>query len=488
MKHSDQTYHGILHRESIPGMNRKQQMDPGRARSIWKRSVPALAGLFLLSGCANFELPDWVPDLTGGEGKTAQHVSSRTIDAAPAPDSSGTIDAAPALGPSREEVKAIQGDLAELGYNPGRIDGIAGTRTKEAIRAYQNDAKLEVDGRITPELTISLATAPRPEKSPIPGVAVAPDSSPETELTPEVEPEIAPTNEPEIELAIREPEIAPPGKVVHVKNAKIPPHYDAGDAYVWSNGRVETVVRVAGNKLFWRVDNGVSFTADRNFMIPPSNWTGPSGTGEANAHLDAGEFWPLATDSVFTFEVEDNGQLESWQCRTAGTENVSVPAGKFAVVALTCDRDSAPPGEWVQRIWHYAPAVRHYVARIDIMPGGRRISKELVGVRPGAENWPPAVRAGLDQAIQDALGGLPDGESSLWSSTMVKEEFVILPSTTRDTGDGVRCRTFELTARGAGVSRIYPAQACLSDEDQKWLIPNTNGDTSNADSFETSAS
>lgn len=123
MKHSDQTYHGILHRESIPGMNRKQQMDPGRTRSIWKRSVPALAGFFLLSGCANFELPDWVPDLTGGEGKTAQHVSSRTIDAAPTPD------------PSREEVKAIQGDLAELGYNPGRIDGIAGTRTKEAIRA-----------------------------------------------------------------------------------------------------------------------------------------------------------------------------------------------------------------------------------------------------------------------------------------------------------------------------------------------------------------
>lgn len=482
MKHSDQTYHGILHRESIPGMNRKQQMDPGRTRSIWKRSVPALTGLFLLSGCANFELPDWVPDLTGGEGKTAQHVSSRTIDAAPTPDPSR--EEVPTPAPSREEVKAIQGALAELGYNPGRIDGIAGTRTKEAIRAYQNDAKLEVDGRITPELAISLAAAPRPEKSPIPSVAVAPDPSPETELA-IGEPELA-IGEPE--LAIGEPEIAPLEKVVHVKNAKIPPHYDAGDAYVWSNGRVETVVRVAGNKLFWRVDNGVSFTADRNFMIPPSNWTGPSGTGEANAHLNAGEFWPLATNSVFTFEVEDNGQLESWQCRTAGTENASVPAGKFAVVALTCDRDSAPPGEWVQRIWHYAPAVRHYVARIDIMPGGRRISKELVGVRPGAENWPPAVRAGLDQAIQDALGGLPDGESSLWSSTMVKEEFVILPSTTRDTGDGVRCRTFELTARGAGVSRIYPAQACLSDEDQKWLIPNSNGDTSNADSFETSAS
>ncbi|MBE9558691.1 MAG: peptidoglycan-binding protein [Proteobacteria bacterium] len=478
-------------------MNRKQQMDPARTQSIWKRSVSALTGLFLLSGCANFDLAEWIPDLTGGEGKIAQRISSRSIDAPPAPDQTPVIDPAPdttqnlppaPTGPSREEVTAIQENLAELGYNPGQVDGIAGTLTKEAIKTFQNDANMEADGRITRELADSLAAAPRPEKPLIPDVAVVPESPPETELTPEVEPEIALTPEPEIELAIREPEIVPPVKVVHVKNAKIPPIYDAGDAYVWSNGRVETVVRVAGNKLFWRVDNGVSYTADRNFLIPPSNWTGPAGTGESNARLDEGKFWPLATDSAFTFEVEDNGQLQTWQCRTAGTERISVPAGRFAVVALTCDRDSAPPGEWVRRIWHYAPAVRHYVARIDIMPDGSRISKELVGVRPGAEGWPPAVRAGLDQAIQDALGGLPDGESSLWSSTMVKEEFVILPGTTHDTVDGVRCRTFELTARGAGISRIYPAKACLSDKDQKWLIPNSNSDRSDANPFETSAS
>jgi hypothetical protein len=132
--------------------------------------------------------------------------------------------------------------------------------------------------------------------------------------------------------------------------------------------------------------------------------------------------------------------------------------------------------------------VRHYVARIDIMPDGSQTSKELVGVRPGAEDWPPAVRAGLDRTIQDALGELSAGESSLWSSTGVKEEFVVLPGTIRDTGDGGRCRTFELTARSAGVSRIYPALACVSGEGKKWRIPSNNGGRLDDNSFLTSAS
>ena len=121
------------------------------------------------------------------------------------------------------------------------------------------------------------------------------------------------------------------------------------------------------------------------------------------------------------------------------------------------------------------------------MPDGSQKSKELVGIRPGAEDWPPAVRAGLDRAIQDALGGMPDGKRSLWSSTVVKEEFVILPNATRKTGDGRRCRTFELNARSAGASRIYPALACMSDDGKKWRIPDNNGKLAKNDSFLTSA-
>lgn len=440
-----------------------------------RRTIPMFATLLLLSGCTTFtDLVERIPPWTGGEGKIAERVSSRTIDAPPEPEQAPLPEPAPpAAGPTREEVLAVQSGLVELGYNPGQTDGIIGPLTTEAIKAYQKKAGLNPDGRITQLLIVSLAAAPRPEIAPEPETSVVVESPPDTE--PQVEPEI-------------NPEVEAPVVAVNVENAGIPPLYNAGDAYVWSNGRVETVVRVAGNKLFWRVDNGVRFTADRNFLIPPSSWAGPRGAGESDAQLGAGKTWPLTAGSPIAFEVDDNGQLESWRCRDTGTEHKVVPAGQFDVVALTCDRDRAPPGEWVRRIWYYAPTVRHYVARTDVMPSGSRISKELVGIRPGAEDWPPAVRAGLDRAVKDALEGLPEGSESLWSSTMVKDEFVIRPGPRYDTGGGRSCRTFALTTHSAGVFRTYPALACISGEDRIWRIPGGDENGPGDASFVTSAS
>lgn len=451
-----------------------------------RRAIPVVTCLILLSGCSSLsELAARIPPWTGGEGKIAERVSSQTIDAAPETAQTPTPDQEPVFvpaGPTREEVKAIQSDLVELGYDPGLPDGIAGPLTTEAIKAYQKDAGLEPDGRITQLLAFSLAAAPRPERP------TAPETT-ETAKTTEI-PQPAQDPDPEIELVIIPPvaEVIPPVAEVHVENAGIPPLYNPGDAYVWSNGRVETVVRVAGSKLFWRVDNGVRYTADRNFLVPPSTWAGPAGVGEADAHLGAGKFWPLKTSSPINFEVDENGQLQSWNCRATGTEHIVVPAGQFDVAILTCDRNQAPAGEWVRRIWYYAPAVRHYVARTDVMPSGSRISKKLVGIRPGAEEWPPAVRAGLDRAIQDALDGLPEGNESLWSSTMVKDEFVIRPGPEFNSDDGQRCRTFELQTQSAGVSRIYPALACMSADDRKWRIRGGDGVGADDDSFVTSSS
>lgn len=43
-------------------------------------------------------------------------------------------------------VRGIQARLAQLGYKPGPIDGIIGSRTREAIRAFQKDNALVIDG------------------------------------------------------------------------------------------------------------------------------------------------------------------------------------------------------------------------------------------------------------------------------------------------------------------------------------------------------
>lgn len=44
--------------------------------------------------------------------------------------------------------KQIQTALANAGYDPGKVDGKMGEKTKKAIRRFQKDHKLQVDGKV----------------------------------------------------------------------------------------------------------------------------------------------------------------------------------------------------------------------------------------------------------------------------------------------------------------------------------------------------
>jgi hypothetical protein len=52
----------------------------------------------------------------------------------------------------REDVRIIQKYLKKEGYDPGRIDGLLGPKTTEAVKAYQAEKSLVIDGKITEEL------------------------------------------------------------------------------------------------------------------------------------------------------------------------------------------------------------------------------------------------------------------------------------------------------------------------------------------------
>ena len=53
-------------------------------------------------------------------------------------------------------VRRVQGGLSDLGYAPGPVDGVAGPKTTEAIRRYQGDHDLLVDGRASSELAVHI--------------------------------------------------------------------------------------------------------------------------------------------------------------------------------------------------------------------------------------------------------------------------------------------------------------------------------------------
>jgi membrane-bound lytic murein transglycosylase B len=53
---------------------------------------------------------------------------------------------------SREQMMALQQVLNDMGYDAGEVDGIAGSRTESAIRAYQRAQRLPADGYAAPNL------------------------------------------------------------------------------------------------------------------------------------------------------------------------------------------------------------------------------------------------------------------------------------------------------------------------------------------------
>ena len=59
-----------------------------------------------------------------------------------------------AQGPDGSEMSVIevQRNLVTLGYNPGTPDGRLGRNTREAIRQFQRDNGLAVDGQVSPGL------------------------------------------------------------------------------------------------------------------------------------------------------------------------------------------------------------------------------------------------------------------------------------------------------------------------------------------------
>ena len=66
-------------------------------------------------------------------------------------DRGGTAEALSKYGSTGEEVRQIQKKLKSLGYYTGAVDGIFGSGTRAAVKAFQRDCGLTVDGIAGPK-------------------------------------------------------------------------------------------------------------------------------------------------------------------------------------------------------------------------------------------------------------------------------------------------------------------------------------------------
>lgn len=132
------------------------------------------------AGAADF-LRQLEPALQTEERAVAQSWLAWSPEAAQAAPAAAPPPAATApSGPSREDVRAAQQQLARLGYDVGTPDGVAGRKTKAAIRAFQEKAGLPVDGAVTPALIAALAAAPAPAATPAATPPASPPGTPPT--------------------------------------------------------------------------------------------------------------------------------------------------------------------------------------------------------------------------------------------------------------------------------------------------------------------
>ena len=94
----------------------------------------------------------WQPRTSTAEPPV--HEQRPSTSAAPAPR-------APNAGAdsTRDRIANLQRALRRLGYDPGPVDGIPGARTRAAIRAFQTDAGLPVNGLISERLESAVLAA-----------------------------------------------------------------------------------------------------------------------------------------------------------------------------------------------------------------------------------------------------------------------------------------------------------------------------------------
>ncbi len=410
------------------------------------RSSLLVGGLVVLAGCQitdNFR--EAVDDFR------AQSAEKERLEEARFNAAEQMLEPTPALETEKTTVPAdrtlvltAQKLLAQLGYEPGPLDGLPGRKTRRAVERFQTDTGVAVDGAVTSDLVLALVDAGA--RGHVAAVAIAPDGAPR-------------------------------------------PRYSAGDTYVYSDSTSATVVRVENDIVVWESGDGERGATHWNFIRPGA--ASPFGRPRLRYDVDASadELWPLRARKTVSFSAkllvaraglaEDaSSNAQVWRCGVEGTEPVSVAAGRFEAVRIACQTSDPIAGQPVERIWFYAPELGHYVRRDERLAASQPVeSVELVAIRLEGIDWPPAARAGLHRALQAALESAPRGERIDWKSSAVETRVAITPTAELQEASSY-CRTFVETVREPdGRQRVYPGVACR-EVSGEWVIPGADNPAS----------
>lgn len=150
------------------------------------------------------------------------------------------------------------------------------------------------------------------------------------------------------------------------------PNYQTGDAFVFSDGRVEQVRRVDGDTVLWSGLGKSRYLRSRNPIAPVLAWTVAGVEGKRTISGAADDLWPLAPGKSVRFrsvtEIRKGKTTRRsaafWKCAVGSPGTVTVPAGAFEAWPIQCDRYSSSSMRLAERVsWDWSAELGHYVRR-----------------------------------------------------------------------------------------------------------------------------
>lgn len=94
----------------------------------------------------NYEIPLLIAD-----AKKKRDSIRKPFAGFPTPDAASDISKKSKEKKPNPQIKSAQEKLIKLGYDPGKVDGLMGKKTREAIRQFQTDNSLTVNGKLSEE-------------------------------------------------------------------------------------------------------------------------------------------------------------------------------------------------------------------------------------------------------------------------------------------------------------------------------------------------
>jgi hypothetical protein len=177
------------------------------------------------------------------------------------------------------------------------------------------------------------------------------------------------------------------------------PRYQPSDAFIFSDGRVERVVRVEGDQITWGGLSGPTYRRSRNFVVPVLEWRSGRGIGQRSYAGDPDSLWRTTRASSARFRVIARTRARPqegwkravtlWTCRRMRPRSVRLSFGDFDTIPFACDRYSATSMRLIERLeWDYAPELGHYVRRsaVDYFRGTRRTIRLVATLTGPAAN------------------------------------------------------------------------------------------------------